>query len=54
MDELTIDEVIYLWSVKYKYDHVLHGFTFKEDSEISGEKVNQTIHDLKSTYGDLL
>lgn len=54
MKELTIEEIVYLWSVKYKYDHVLHGFTFKEDSKMSDEKVNETMNKLKSKYGDLM
>jgi len=52
MKELAIDEIIYMWSVKYRYDHILHGFTFKD--EISDEKANRTLDDLKEKYGDLL
>lgn len=54
MKELTIEEIVYLWSVKYKYDCILHGITFKEDSEISDEKSSKTVEDLKAKYGDLL
>lgn len=54
MKELTIDEIVFLWSVKYKYDHVLHGFTFKEDTEISGTQAQKTVESLKAKYGDLL
>ena len=54
MKDLTIEEIVDLWSVKYKYDHVLHGFTFKEDTEISGAQASKTVESLKVKYGDLL
>jgi hypothetical protein len=53
MKELTIEEIVYLWSVKYKYDHVLHGFKFKEE-KLSDDKANKKLEKLKSMYGDLL
>jgi hypothetical protein len=52
MKELTIDEIVFLWSAKYKYDHKLHGFTFKE--RISDEKAHKKLKALQSKYGDLL
>ena len=54
MKELTIDEIVFLWSTMFKYDHLLHGFKFKEESEVSSEKANKTMNDLKAKYGDLL
>lgn len=52
MKELSIEEIIFLWEAKRKYDHVLHGFTFKET--ISDEKAHKKLSALKNMYGDLL
>lgn len=52
MKELSIEEVILFWETKHKYDHVLHGFTFKET--ISDEKAHKKLSALKNIYGDLL
>ncbi len=52
MQGLTIDEIVFLWSVKYKYDHVLHGFKFEE--KITDKKADKTLSNLKSLYGDIL
>ncbi len=52
MEELTIEEIVFLWGAKYKYDHILHGFTFKEDGEPE-EKAQTDPEELKGLYGDL-
>jgi len=52
MRQLTIDEIIYLWSAKFKYDHILHGFKF--ENKITDDKANSKLDTLKSKYGDLL
>jgi hypothetical protein len=54
MKDLSIDEIVYLWSVKYKYDHILHGFSFTEDEVEAKELTPDKIDHFKSTYGDLL
>jgi hypothetical protein len=54
MRELTIEEIIYLWSVKYKYDHILHGFEFKEDEKETEDITPEKVDHFKNTYGDLL
>lgn len=53
MKELTIEEIVFFWSARYKYDHMLHGFTFDE-KELAEEKTTETLDHLKSLYGDLL
>jgi len=52
MKKLTIEEIVFLWSAKYKYDHLLHGFKFEE--KITDEKANKKLNGLKGLYGDLL
>jgi len=52
MRELTIEEIVFLWSTKYKYDHILHGFKFEE--KITDEKANNKISKLHNLYGDIL
>ena len=52
MKELTIDEIVFLWSAMWNYDHVLHGWKVKD--EITAEKAEGKVKDLKALYGDLL
>ena len=52
MKELTIDEIVLLWSAMWKYDHKLHGW--KIEDEVSAEVAEKKVSDLKSLYGDLL
>ena len=52
MKELTIDEVVFLWSKMWKYDYKLHGW--KIEDNITAEKAEEKVKDLKSLYGDLL
>jgi len=52
MEELTIEEIVFLWSVKYKYDHVLHGFTFEDKEDVESKVAERK--ELKSLYGDLI
>ena len=53
MQHLTIDEIVSLWTVKYKYDHILHGFKIA-DEVITEEKAHKKLNDLKNIYGDLI
>ena len=50
---MTIDEILYYWTVKYKYDHILHGFKFEEE-QMTTDKAHETVDNLKSLYGDIL
>lgn len=52
MKNLTIDEIVFLWSAKYKYDHILHGFTFED--KISDDRAQKKASELNNMYGDLL
>lgn len=52
MKELTIDEIVFLWSSMWKYDHVLHGFKIVD--EITAEEAEEKMEDLNKLYGDLL
>ncbi len=56
MEELTIEEIVFLWTAKYKYDHRLHGFKFEGDPESEGESPSSPTppDNLKETYKDLL
>jgi hypothetical protein len=57
MKELTIDEIVFLWNCKYKYDHILHGFKFEgEDNKLgmSAEQAGNIGASLKQKYGDML
>lgn len=53
MKQLTIEEIIFLWSAKYKYDYKLHGYSF-EDPEISATEAKKKADKLKNLYGDLI
>ena len=52
MKELTIDEIVFLWSAMWKYDHKLHGW--KIEDEVTAEKAEEKAKELKDLYGDLL
>ena len=52
MTQLTIDEIVFLWSAMWKYDHILHGW--KIEDEITAEEAEEKMESLKSLYGDLL
>ena len=44
---------MFFWTTKYRYDHILHGFTFKED-EMKVEEAFMKHDSLKSLYGDII
>ena len=52
MHELTIDEIVFLWSAMWKYDHKLHGW--KIEDKVTAEKAEEKAKELKDLYGDLL
>ena len=52
MKQLTIDEIVFLWSAMWKYDYELHGWKIKD--EVTAEAAEEKVKELKSRYGDLL
>ena len=52
MKDLTIDEIVFLWSAMWKYDHKLHGWKISE--EITAEDAEEKRNGLNNLYGDLL
>ena len=52
MKDLTIDEIVFLWSAMWKYDYKLHGWKIEE--HVTAEQAEEKTKELKDLYGDLL
>lgn len=52
MKDLTIDEIVFLWSTMWKYDRILHGWKLEE--QVTAEEAEEKVKNLKGLYGDLL
>lgn len=52
MKEMTISEIVFFWNCKYKYDHLLHGFSFKE-KEKTNEEAHEIYKNLNALYGSI-